>query len=295
MQRQKNLDPAPLETNGSSTENILRSGDLETAAAFAYSWNTLPAGSVYSSAQVNEWLSPLLASDFEDKRVIELGCGNGSFLIHIAQLNPKSITGVDLGDAVQAARRNLSQYTQSSWGIEQADLCAWEGEPGDVVLCIGVLHHLSNPEDGFRAVLRATQLGGRFHCWVYGWEGNSWIRVLLEPLRRILSRIPPIINKYLFALPLAVPFFCYAKCIRILGLQRLPMAAYMNWISNSPFRFFWHVAFDQLVTPRTIYIRRETLEQWLSAHAELIEPGSTYIFPRNGNSWKFGGRRRREG
>ena len=51
--------------------------------------------------------------------------------------------------------------------------------------------------------------------------------------------------------------------------------------------FFRHVAFDQLVTPRTVYIDRATIVRWLR-HGS-IEPGSTYVLMRNGNSWKFGG------
>jgi 2-polyprenyl-3-methyl-5-hydroxy-6-metoxy-1,4-benzoquinol methylase len=115
---------------------------------------------------VIDWLKPLGPSDLQGKRIIELGCGNGSLLVHIADFNPETIVGVDLGTAVQAARRNLVESARCSWAIEQADLCEWKGEPGEVVLCIGVLHHLMNPQDGFKAVLRATQPGGRFHFWV---------------------------------------------------------------------------------------------------------------------------------
>jgi hypothetical protein len=55
------------------------------------------------------------------------------------------------------------------------------------------------------------------------------------------------------------------------------------------FHFFHHVAFDQLVTPRTRYLRRNTVEEWLGDPA--IDPASTYIMWRNSNTWKFGGRK----
>jgi hypothetical protein len=36
-----------------------------------------------------------------------------------------------------------------------------------------------------------------------------------------------------------------------------------------------------------VYIDRATVERWLSD--PRVEPGSTYVVMRNGNSWKFGG------
>jgi hypothetical protein len=53
--------------------------------------------------------------------------------------------------------------------------------------------------------------------------------------------------------------------------------------------FFRHVAFDQLVTPQTIYIEKTTIESWLKLN-NRVNQKSTYIIFRNGNSWKFGGK-----
>jgi len=46
-----------------------------------------------------------------------------------------------------------------------------------------------------------------------------------------------------------------------------------------------------LVTPQTAYIRRTAVDEWLHYHPDIY-PGSTYVIFRNGNSWKFGGRKR---
>jgi hypothetical protein len=69
----------------------------------------------------------------------------------------------------------------------------------------------------------------------------------------------------------------------------LPLRDYSLWIAERPFRFFRHVAFDQLVTPRTVYLERSVVESWL--RHESVDPSSAYIVFRNGNSWKFGGRK----
>jgi hypothetical protein len=63
-------------------------------------------------------------------------------------------------------------------------------------------------------------------------------------------------------------------------------------VAQREFAFFRHVAFDQLVTPQTTFFDKQTLEGWLAARPE-VDPQSVYILFRNGNSWKFGGRRKK--
>ena len=139
--------------------------------------------------------------------------------------------------------------------------------------------------------------GGRFHCWVYAREGNGIVVALVDPIRRLASHLPWWFTKYAIATPLTVPFYLYAKALRALvrgapeRLRRAPLRDYCLWIASREFAFFRHVAFDQLVTPRTVYVRRSEIESWL-AQAPELDPGTSYIIFRNGNSWKFGGQTR---
>lgn len=275
---------------------MVTSGDQPTADAFATSWNNLPEGSVYTREQFEDWLAPLTRQDIAGKRVLELGCGNASLMVHIWDWQPAFVEGVDLGDSVLSAQQNMARFESTCWRVSQADLVSFESPGFDVSYCIGVLHHLENPQAGFQSLVRNTLPGGRFHAWVYAREGNGVIVYLVDPLRRIVSRLPWWFTKYAVATPLSVPFFLYAKLLAYLPasklVRRLPLFEYCRWISRREFSFFRHVAFDQLVTPRTHYIPRAVVESWL-AETSGIEPGSTYLLMRNGNSWKFGGGRAR--
>jgi SAM-dependent methyltransferase len=268
--------------------------DTQTAAAFATSWNNLPAGSVYTADQFEEWLAPVTRRDVEGRAVVELGCGNASLLFHMAGWNPASLEGIDLGDSVLSARRNMSAQPNKRWKVSQGDLVTYRGELRDFVYCIGVLHHLKQPRNGFESVLENTKPGGRFHCWVYAREGNGVIVYIVDPIRKLVSRMPWWFTKYLVATPLVVPYFFYAKLLdalpRFAWLKRFPLYEYSLWIARREFAFFRHVAFDQLVTPQTVYIDERTVRQWLAD--ARVDPGSTYAIFRNGNSWKFGGKRR---
>jgi SAM-dependent methyltransferase len=268
--------------------------DLETANAFAESWNRLPAGSAYTRAQFEEWMAPLDLESVRDQTVLELGFGNGSLLYHMARCGPALLCGVELGDTLETARRNVGEVSDTRIELYREDLTRADLGTFDFVYCIGVLHHLKEPEAGFDAVLRHTRPGGRFHCWVYAREGNAVVRYFVDPLRRVASRLPWWLTKYGIALPLAVPYFAYAKTVRALAPAALrpvlPLYDYSLWIAEREFRFFHHVAFDQLVTPATVYIPKSLVEGWLAD--PRVEPGSSYLVFRNGNSWKFGGTRR---
>ena len=275
------------------------SNDRETAEAFATSWNNLPSGSVYTRAQFEEWAAPLSEADVAGKSVVELGCGNASLLVHAAAWHPANLIGVDLGESVQSARRNMEAVSPPNagvnWEIVQDDILKFDaGEGFDVAYSIGVLHHLKNPEAGFQALLAATKPGGRFHGWVYAQEGNLVIRLIVDPIRKIASHLPWWFTKYCLATPLVVPFYLYAKLLRALPrwswVNTLPLYRYALWIAERDFLFFRHVAFDQLVTPQTTYIPAATVRKWLAD--SRVDPDTIYLFFRNGNSWKFGGTRK---
>src|ERR1051325_4270930 len=128
--------------------------DKRTADAFATSWNNLPEGSVYTTEQFEDWFLPLTKKDIAGKTVLELGCGNGSLLVHITQWEPGKITGVDLGDSISSCKTNMRKTGFTNYEIIQHDLTTFESNGFDVVYCIGVLHHLKQPSAGFSSVLR---------------------------------------------------------------------------------------------------------------------------------------------
>jgi len=280
----------------------MKSNDQATAQAFASSWNNLPSGSIYTRSQFEDWMAPLTRADIEGRNVLELGCGNASLLVHCCDWQPTQLVGIDLGASVETARLNVASFQCAQ--ISQDDLVGFKSDRFDVVYCIGVLHHLKDPFSGFMSVLRNTLPGGRFHCWVYAREGNAVVIGLVEPIRKIASRLPWWITKYLVATPLAVPYYLYAKLLHALCrlfpraapkfLAWVPLRDYSLWIAKRGFLFFRHVAFDQLVTPQTTYISRAEIKEWIRQSPE-VEQGSSYIICRNGNSWKFGGRKLQSG
>ena len=134
----------------------------------------------------------------------------------MAEWGPSKLVGVDLGDSVVSATDNLGRTKHPNAWIEKGDLVDFRSGGFDVVYCIGVLHHLKDPKRGFCSVVENTNANGAFHCWVYGKEGNTLVRLVVEPIRVIASRLPWWFTKYLIATPLIAPYFLYAKSIKAL-------------------------------------------------------------------------------
>jgi SAM-dependent methyltransferase len=275
--------------------------DGATARAFATSWNAVGQGSVYTREQFLDWFDPIDPRTVKGQAVLEMGSGNGSLLYHMGAYGPAKLSGIELGDTLETTRQNLRHLPEGMLELHAGDMTTANLGRFDLVYCIGVLHHLSDPSAGFDAVLRHTRPGGRFHCWVYAEEGNAVVIRVVDPIRRVACRLPWWLTKYGVALPLAVPYYAYANAVAALSpgggrgglvdraLDGLPLAEYSRWIARRPFGFFHHVAFDQLVTPRTHYLSRAAVEALLR-HPD-VDPASVYLVQRNGNSWKFGGTR----
>jgi SAM-dependent methyltransferase len=199
----------------------------------------------------------------------------------------KEVIGLDLGPAVDAAAQNTADLDNVH--VVQGDLTRppFRAESVDLIYSIGVLHHLPDPHAGFRALLPLVRPGGAIFVWVYGFEGNRFVRSVVEPLRRVSTRLPPPLLRVL-ALPLGLGFHALAHNVyrptRLKWLsRRLPLAAYMESVSHFTFRQNYAIVFDQLVAPKSHYISRDELEHWAAAAG--LEDVS--ITSRNDNSWRL--------
>jgi hypothetical protein len=106
-------------------------------------------------------------------------------------------------------------------------------------------------------------------AWCYAREGNGWVLTLVDPVRRITSRLPLRAMSSLAA-ALTVPLWialqaAYGPARRRPALRRLlPYASYLSDLAVFPFREVHSIAFDQLLAPVAHYMRREEVERCFS-------------------------------
>jgi SAM-dependent methyltransferase len=246
-------------------------------------------------AQFLDWLAPIGREFFEGKRVLDAGCGNGRHAYLAASFGAREVVGLDLSGAVDAARHNVLRFDNVE--IVQGDLLrppfrtAAEGGGFDLVYSIGVLHHLPDPHAGFVSLTRFVRPEGSIAIWVYGHENNGLVRHVVEPIRRVSTRVPTPLLRFM-AWPLAVGFHGAARLVyrplhgTAVG-NALPLHDYLASVSDFSFRQNYGIVFDQLSAPTAAYLKESDLTGWLR------ESGlsDVHLSHRHGNSWRARGRR----
>jgi SAM-dependent methyltransferase len=269
-------------------------GQARTASAFGWQWKHFSEMHPEFEAQFLDWIHPLEPEFFKGKRVLDAGCGTGRHAYFAASYGAREVVALDLSVAVDAARGNLHEFKNVE--IVQGDLLrppfrtAAAGGGFDLIYSIGVLHHLPNPCEGFTSLLRYLRPGGTIAVWVYGYENNGVVRNVVEPLRRVSTKVSPPLLRGL-AWPLAVAFHAAAKGVyRPLrttpAANALPLSEYMSSVADFSFRQNYGIVFDQLSAPSAAYIKGAELREWFSVSG-LDDVEVTH---RHGNSWRGLGR-----
>lgn len=260
--------------------------EQRTAEAFGYEWTNYSELADRYRQQYLDWLRPVTADFFKGKVVLEGGCGKGRHTALAAEFGAKDVVAIDLSDAVDAAFANTRHFDNVH--IIQADL---NNPPVravfDYAFSIGVLHHLPDPERGFKALVSRLKHGGHISAWVYGREGNGWIVHGVTPVREhVTSHMPHGVLDVMSGL-ITVPLWLGTKLLYgpskgKLGPVKLPYGEYLAYIAPFPFREQRSIVFDHLVAPVAFYIRREEFAGWFT-RAGLSD---VVIEQHNGNSWR---------
>ncbi|HEY1881715.1 MAG TPA: class I SAM-dependent methyltransferase [Candidatus Cybelea sp.] len=124
----------------------------------------------------------------DDRSILVAGCGTTQ-AAHYALRWPRArVVGIDLSASsiayTQELKRKHSLYNLDvrQLAVERAGVL---GERFDYVICTGVLHHLSDPDAGLRALQEALLPGGAMHVMVYAPYGRAGVYMLQEYCRRL--------------------------------------------------------------------------------------------------------------
>jgi SAM-dependent methyltransferase len=260
----------------------------QTVSQFGASWQIHDHLAQFQHKQFLDWVSPLEPQDFKDRVILEAGSGKGRHTLIMSGLEPAHLLSLDLSDAILLAAENTKECPQTYCIRGNLLRLPVLDASVDLVVCLGVLHHLEDPLAGLKELWSKLKPGGVFCLWVYGREGNWWVLHLVDPLRRnVTSKIP---TRWLRPLlvPLTLFLFILLKVLYGPATNRgsrpvgwLPYSTYLGYISKFPFLEIEHIVLDHLCPPVAYYLPKDVLEGWFR------ELGAEDVRLRfhNRNSW----------
>ncbi len=122
----------------------------------------------------------------QDIRILDAGCGTGVSSEYLVHLNPTArVVGIDLSAAALAvARERCRRSGASRVEFHHLSLYSVDQLPDkfDLINCVGVLHHLSDPIRGIQSLAAKLAPGGLMHIFVYGELGRWEIQLMQQAI-----------------------------------------------------------------------------------------------------------------
>jgi ubiquinone/menaquinone biosynthesis C-methylase UbiE len=163
----------------------------------------------------------------------------------------------------------------------------------DLVMAIGVLHHLPDPRRALESLARLVDPGGYIHIYVYWIPSRRWHRRLLclvAGARRVTTRIPrPLLRALCY--PVAAALYAmfvlpYRLSRRARGLERIAAALPLKAYARYPFKVCVNDQFDRLSAPLEWRFTAEEVEEMLR------DAGFSEVVVLDNNGWIGSGRRK---
>jgi SAM-dependent methyltransferase len=161
-----------------------------TKSAYGLQWNRFRIIRPEEDRATFRNRTGLVPEDIAGTVVLDGGCGMGRYLRVAAEGKPRLLVGLDLSEAVGAAR-DLTEGL-AGVGLVRGDLLRPPFGVGsfDHIYSLGVLDHTPDPRAAFLALARLLRPGGRIVVWVYQKERPRLERVM--NLHRAVSRRLPL-------------------------------------------------------------------------------------------------------
>lgn len=228
---------------------------------------------------------PLLSLDaVRGMQVAEIGSGTGRIVNMLLDADATHVVAIEPSAAFSVLQTNTSNRSSQVTYLNVRGESLPSNLNLDLVVSIGVLHHIPEPEPVVEAAFRALRPGGYMLVWLYGREGNELYLKFANPIRALTKRIPH------FFLGALCSILNVALDLYIFGCRfiPLPMRSYMkNVLARFPRSVRRLTIYDQLNPAYAKYYSRSEAESLLKRSGF----SSVSSWHRHGYSWSVIGQK----
>lgn len=258
-----------------------------TIADFGEQWTTFTGNEgFYGSSRLFEDIcGPLLPpAAVQGLRVAEIGSGTGRIVKMLLAAGAAHVLALEPSAACDVLRRNTADDGDRVECLRATGDELPADRRLDLVVSIGVLHHIPEPAPAVAAAYAALRPGGRILVWLYGREGNGLYLALTTPLRALTTRLPQTVVIALSRLfrAMLVPYIALCR------VMPLPLGGYFAEVfGRMPADKQVLIIYDQLKPAYAKYYTRA------EAVALLADAGFADVAAhhRHGYSWTVIGTR----
>ena len=160
-----------------------------TKAAYALQWNRYRIVRPEEDRATFRNRTGLEPPELDGAVVLDAGCGMGRYLRIAADSSAALVVGMDLSQAVAAARELTTAETRVA--VVQGDLLRppFAQATFDHIYSLGVIDHTPDPRGAFLVLAGLLRPGGRIVVWVYPRE-RPIIEYMMNLQRAISTRLP---------------------------------------------------------------------------------------------------------
>jgi SAM-dependent methyltransferase/uncharacterized protein YbaR (Trm112 family) len=258
---------ADSNSNGVGVENFdnaaMDSTKNSTSSRFGYEWGYFFD---YDCNNFETFTAPLPMEFFRGKCGLDVGCGAGRHSKAASERGAEMVA-IDLSTAVDAAYQNNVKNERVH--VIQADIynLPIKNNSFDFIFSLGVLHHLPDPELGYRLLIPLLKECGVLFVWVYAYAVR---KVALELLRFVSKRLSNANIRRMAYLCNLVDYGVFVNLYRLFSI--LPLVGSLVKDCSPPrlkeyarhgFKVGYTDWFDRLAAPISNYYKRHEMLGWL--------------------------------
>lgn len=220
--------------------------DSRTISDFGKQWTRYPNNLGWYSSKdcLEDIFGPLFSlKELENKYIADIGSGTGRIVQMLLDSGARKVIAIEPSDAFFVMENNLSESINKIELVHDGGEALNNYNNLDIVISLGVLHHIFNPGPIINSAFNSLKPGGKIIVWLYGKEGNRLYLLIFGTLRYLTKYIPD----WLLSMLCSVLNVFLVPYIWLCKFFPLPMKDYMlNHLAKLDYRMRKVTIFDQL-------------------------------------------------